>query len=273
MPQTETMLQKPLAARPTQPAAVPDAVAAIAGDDTVETVWRNQLGGLTFRLTSGTVVERFVKWSTAGLDLAAEAERLDWVGDRAAVPTLLDLGADERGGWLVTAGIPALSAVDPRWLGDPQTAVRAIGRGLRALHDSLPVDDCPFDWSVDRRLAQSDARIAAGMASSEWFPEHRGMTVAEARGRLASAPSVDRLVVCHGDPCAPNTLIDAAGRFAAHVDLGSLGVADRWADIAVAAWSTEWNYGPGLAPLLYAAYGVEPDAERIDYYRLLWDLS
>lgn len=25
----------------------------------------------------------------------------------------------------------------------------------------------------------------------------------------------------------------------------ALGVADRWADLAVATWSTTWNYGPG----------------------------
>jgi kanamycin kinase len=80
-------------------------------------------------------------------------------------------------------------------------------------------------------------------------------------------------VVCHGDACAPNTLLRADGGFLAHVDLGALGVADRWADLAVAAWSTEWNYGVGLAPLLYESYGIDPDVERIDFYRLLWALS
>lgn len=273
MLQTGCMSQKPLAARPAEPATVPRAVEAIAGDDLVETVWLNQLGGLTFRLTGRTGAVRYVKWGAADHDLAAEAERLAWVGDRASVPRVLDHGADEQGFWLVTAGIDAASAVDPRWLRDPQTAARAIGHGLRDLHDALPVEDCPFEWSVDTRLAQADARITAGMTASEWFPEHRGTTVAEARGRLASAPPIDRLVVCHGDACAPNTLVDADGRFAAHVDLGALGVADRWADIAVAAWSTEWNYGPGLAPLVYEAYGVDADVERIAYYRLLWDLG
>jgi kanamycin kinase len=90
---------------------------------------------------------------------------------------------------------------------------------------------------------------------------------------LRVAPPVDQLVVCHGDACAPNTLLDDDGTFAALVDLGTLGVADRWADLAVAAWSTEWNYGPGLDTLLYDAYGVHPDPDRIAYYRLLWDLA
>jgi len=80
-------------------------------------------------------------------------------------------------------------------------------------------------------------------------------------------------VVCHGDACAPNTLIGDDGRFVAHVDLGHLGVADRWADLAVAAWSTEWNFGPGYDAIVYEAYGTSPDAARIAYYRLLWDLA
>ena len=81
------------------------------------------------------------------------------------------------------------------------------------------------------------------------------------------------MVVCHGDACAPNTLIGAGGRWSGHVDLGSLGIADRWADLAIATWSAGWNYGPGWEGLLLDAYGVQPDPERTRYYRLLWDLG
>ena len=81
------------------------------------------------------------------------------------------------------------------------------------------------------------------------------------------------MVVCHGDACAPNTLIGDDGRWSGHVDLGSLGIADRWADLAVASWSTDWNYGPGWEDVLLRAYGVESDPRRLAYYRLLWDLG
>jgi kanamycin kinase len=52
-------------------------------------------------------------------------------------------------------------------------------------------------------------------------------------------------------------------------DLGDLGVADRWADLAVATW----NYGPGWETPLLDAYGIAPDPARTCYYRLLWDLG
>ncbi len=58
-----------------------------------------------------------------------------------------------------------------------------------------------------------------------------------------------------------------------HVDFGAMGVADRWADLAVATWSTQWNYGPGFEAVLLDAYGIGPDPVRTRYYRLLWDLG
>lgn len=232
---------------------VPGVVRELARGVEVHPVWVNDLGGVTFR----TDDDRFVKYGprNAETSMAGEAERLVWAGRRIRVPEVLGLGGDDTHEWLVTRAIPGLSAVDPRWHDHPATAVRAVGEGLRALHDALPVSECPFDWTVPARL-----RNAAG----------RGILVP---AELCTPPPVDVLVACHGDACCPNTLLDGDGRWLAHVDLGALGVGDRWADIAVAAMSTEWNYGPGWHDALIAAYGIEPDQERLAYYRDLWNAT
>jgi kanamycin kinase len=259
---------------PTGPVLVPDVVRELAGDSPITPVWQNELGGLTFRLDGPRT--RYAKWVATGtpeIDLAAEAERLAWAGQWVPVPAVIEHGSDADGAWLVTAAVPGQSAVDARWVADPATAAAGIGRGLRLLHDALPVDGCPFDWSVERRLVRADVRIADGEFPQDWSPEHRHLDLAEARARLGDPPEIDRLVVCHGDACVPNTLLHDDGSFAAHVDLGSLGLADRWADLAVGAWSLDWNYGNGYEGHLYAAYGIEPDHERIAYYRLLWDMA
>ncbi|WP_031512544.1 aminoglycoside 3'-phosphotransferase [Streptomyces sp. NRRL F-5123] len=229
--------------------SVPAPIARVAGGRPAVAVWLNNRGGTAFRLGEG---ELYAKWAPAGadLDLAAEAERLAWAAQYTPVPRPVDHGSDPDGSWLVTEGLPGESAVSPRWQGDPGTAVRALGRGLRALHDRLPVDACPFSWSVELRRGHPDVPAD-----------------------LPDPPAVDRLVVCHGDACAPNTLLDADGSWAAHVDLGALGLADRWADLAIGAWSTTLNYGPGWEELYYASYGVAPDRERIAYYRRLGGLS
>ncbi len=231
--------------------AVPAVVRRLARGAALTPVWRNGLGGLTFR----TDDDRYVKFGPrdAETSFIAEAERLAWAGRFTAVPGVLEIGGDETDEWLVTSAVPGESAVSPRWVAEPARAVRAVGEGLRALHDALPVSDCPFDWSVASRIANAAAR---------------GIRVPHA---LHEPPPVDLLVVCHGDACCPNTLVDEEGRWTGHVDLGALGVADRWADIAVAAMSTEWNYGPGWEDALIAAYGIAPDRERLAYYRDLWN--
>lgn len=257
---------------PREPVPVPPAVEALAAGAPVEAVWVNQLGGVTFRLGR----DRYAKWVPRGvpdLDLAAEAVRLTWAARFTPVPEVLDLGADEDGTWLVTAALPARSAVVAPWSARPAQAASAIGAGLRALHDALPVGECPFSWSVDERVRQALENLDAGDSPTAWSPEHRDLGPDEVRARLLDAPPVDVLVVCHADACAPNTLVDDDGRWAAHVDLGRLGVADRWADLAIATWSTQWNYGPGYEGHVLDAYGIEPDAERTAYYRLLWDAT
>nr|WP_274636905.1 aminoglycoside 3'-phosphotransferase [Microbacterium bovistercoris] len=238
---------------PMTPVAVPAAVAELARGAALTPVWQNQLGGLTFRTDDG----RYIKWGRHDPegDAAAQAQRLRWAAAYTRVPEVLAVGADGEHEWLVTAAIEGRSAIDPRWIADPATAVRAVGEGLRRLHEALPVQECPFDWGVPQRIAN-----AAG----------RGIRVPHA---LRTPPPIDALVVCHGDACCPNTLLDAAGRPIAHVDLGAMGVADRWADIAVAAMSTEWNYGPGWQDALIEAYGVAPDQDRLAYYRSLWNAT
>lgn len=233
--------------------SVPEKVTELARGAAVVPVWINDYGGLAFRTDDG----RFIKLGplNAETSFAGEAERLAWAVSFTPVPRVLELGGDDENEWLVTEAMPGLSAVDPRWIAEPETAVRAVGEGLRALHDALPVEECPFDWGVASRIENTAGRCIR-------VPDE-----------LREAPPVDRLVVCHGDACCPNTLIGDDGRWTAHVDLGALGVADRWADIAVAAMSTGWNYGPGWEETLLAAYGITPDRERLRYYKELWNAT
>src|ERR1700741_4609933 len=179
--------------------------------------------GVTFRVGSGT---EFIKVADASVAaFSGEAERLRWAARYVAVPQVLGSGLyegrDGHRAWLRTGSLPGVWAVHPRWLAAPDAAVRAIGAGLRTLHDRLPGRSCPFDWSVAGRLAQVPPAP---------------------RTRRGEPPPIDRPVVCHGDACSPNTLIDDDGHCCGHVDLGEFGVAHRWADLAVATLSLGWNY-------------------------------
>ena len=210
---------------------MPDVVLRIADGRRVTPVWLNELGGVTFSIAGDAFVKVYPDDHAALL--VAEADRLRWAAGFAAVPPVLSTGP----GWLHTSALPGRSAVDPHWAARPVEAARAIGSGLRRLHDALPVHQCPF-------------------GRPSWVPD--------------DAPAADRLVVCQGDACAPNTLIRDDGRCSGHVDLGDLGVADRWADLAVATMSLAWNFDEAYEAELLSAYGVDPEPGRIAYYRERW---
>jgi aminoglycoside phosphotransferase len=255
-------------------AAIPPQVLVLAHGCPVRVVWENGVGGVTCEYGRGDT-RRFVKWSPPdGVDLAAEAMRLDWAGQYVRVPVVVDVGSDSGGCWMVTLPVIGDNAVTKRWIADPATATRAIGEGLRALHEALPVASCPFSWSATGRVAEAHRRAGSAQIDRRtWDETHRPVDVPAALAIVSAIPDVDQLVVCHGDACAPNTLIDDSGRWSGHVDFGSMGVADRWADLAVATLSATWNYGPEWEQPVLDAYGIEPDPRRSQYYRLLWDLD
>lgn len=229
---------------------------------------------MTYRVTDAER-DLYVKWApkTSAIDLAGEARRLGWLAGRTPVPHVVDTGDDDEGSWLVTTALAGTNAIAPQWAAQPNIAIRAIAAGLRRLHGTLPVETCPFSLRVPARRISADRRRNLGLLTRErLLDEHRHLSIDEALEITAHLRD-DDLVVCHGDPCPPNTIIDSAGEFAGHVDVGQLGVADRWADLAVAAWSAGRNYGAEWASRLLAEYGVRDDPERRAAYLLLYDLG
>jgi kanamycin kinase len=227
----------------------------------------------TWKLTSPDGAVRFAKLAHQGLypSLAHERDRMTWARSVLPVPEVIDYGAALGTEWLVTSALPGTDAT--RVKDDPEDVVRALGEGLRRVHDA-PADGCPFDFTLDVALEHCIARVEAGTEAwddlHEDFKHHTAQTALEEL--LATRPSSEDVVVCHGDYCFPNMLMED-GVVTGYLDLGELGLADRWWDIAVGAWSVTWNVDPRLEPVFYDAYGVEPDPERIRFYRLMYDLA
>jgi kanamycin kinase len=221
--------------------APPPVVVELAAGGPIEFVWRNELGGLTYRLGG-----RYVKWNprSSGIDLELERARLEWLAPRHPAPPVVGFGGDAEAQWLVTAALPGGYAVGDTWRARRPEAIRAIATGLRAIH-AVPIDDFPPAWT-----------------EQVW--------VGRAPANLGTRPPIDDPVLVHGDACAPNTLISEAGEWTGHVDLGDLAVGDRWADLAVASMSLDWNFGEGHQGTFFAEYGIDPDEDRIAYYRVLW---
>ncbi|MCM6760931.1 phosphotransferase [Rathayibacter sp. ZW T2_19] len=174
---------------------VPAVVRRIGGPSP-ELAWRNQADGLTFRVASGSLT-----WNPAGsgIDLRRETARLRWLQGRHPVPRVLDAGEEDGGQWLLTEALEGRSAVDPQWIARPETAVRAVARNLRALHD-VPVRELPEE-----------------LAHDSWF--HRSV-------RGGAVPALEDPVLVHGDACAPNTVLSDSGEWSGTVDVRALWTAE-----------------------------------------------
>jgi kanamycin kinase len=203
----------------------------------------------------------------------AEADRTEWAGEYLPVPRVLNRGVTRESTWLVTEGIDGVDATAAAFRNDVPGLVSRLAEGLRSFHRA-PAEACPFQFRIANALQLVGDRLQTGQIDGvrDFHPEFANLTPEAAVNRLlASIPDGEDLVVCHGDYCVPNILLSGT-RVIGYVDLGELGVADRWWDLAVATWSLSWNFGPGYEDLFLESYGVSRDDDRTQFYRLLYDL-
>lgn len=255
--------------------SIPATVQARHAGWDAELAWSIVPQAATWRMTNDAEI-RFVKTAIAGRspDLAAERARLGWAVGRLPVPRVLDSGTGDGVEWLLLAGLPGRDATVHDLRHDPARLVPILAHALRSLHET-PAEDCPFDFRLDAALDLARRRVTDGLVvpETDFHPEHRHLTARKALDHLeARRPEQEDVVLCHGDYCLPNVLLDEGGGVTGYLDLGALGLADRWWDLAVASWSVTWNLGPGWEELFLAAYGVKLDPAGNAYYRLLYDV-
>ncbi len=159
--------------------------------------------------------------------------------------------------------LPGTDGTDPLRLAHPEQLVRMLATALRQLHD-LPPSACPFDCRLPTAMAHVETRRRCGQIDTTKLPVEYAHHTAETavRALRRDLPAAEDLVITHGDYCVPNIVFDG-DRLSGFVDVGALGVADRWRDLAVATWSIERNIGYGSEDLFLSIHGAEPDPARM----------
>ncbi|MFT3872879.1 MAG: aminoglycoside 3'-phosphotransferase [Nocardioides sp.] len=231
------------------------------------------------RSPDGSAYAKTASGSAQVADLMAERDKVVWLATTPIPgPVLLDWEHAEDTATLVTSavrGIPA-SAVPEA----DASQVLPAARALTELH-ALPVSDCPFDHRLEVTCVAASAAVHRDLVDSADFDaERQGRQPRELLAELLVAKEqmarleADDLVVCHGDACLPNILLDPQTlRWTGLVDLARLGRADRYLDLALLHRSLEGGANPqfpeGSGDEALAAYGVVADPTRLAYYRLL----
>jgi aminoglycoside phosphotransferase len=229
-------------------------------------------GAEVFRLTREEAPPLYLKTNhhPAGDSLADERARIEWLHGRLPVPVIHCFITDHGNEYLLLSEVPGVPASDRSHEGKIEALVRLLADGLRMLH-RIDIEACPFDERVERQIEKAERRVNQGVVDEEDFDDaRRGRTARQLFGELlATRPADEDLVFTHGDFCLPNVIIDR-NRIGGFVDLGRAGIGDRYRDLALAARSLAYNFGPEHVKLLFEAYGIgEPDRKKLEYHMLL----
>jgi len=217
--------------------------------------------------------------------LAAERDRIVWLSE-TGIPgaALLDWRESDAGACLITRAVPGVPAhrLDAPAL---QRAWPSVAATVRALH-ALATERCPFDRGLEQMMTLARATVAEDRVIVEFLPEALQHTppaqiLEQIEGELPKRLAQERaqLVVCHGDLCLPNILVDpSTDQVNALIDLGRLGTADPYADIALllATARSTWPHEETArrADQDFAEeYETELDPDRQDFYLRLDPLT
>ncbi|MGW7620545.1 APH(3'') family aminoglycoside O-phosphotransferase [Streptomyces antimycoticus] len=240
-------------------------------------VTAGESGAAVFRSADGTRYAKCVVAADAA-DLKAERDRVAWLSDQGVPgPRVLDWHCGDAGACLVTgavSGIPA-DQVSPA---DLRASWERIADAVRGLHE-VPVQQCPFRRDLDKVVAVARDVVTRGAVNPEFLPvEQQHTPASELLARLV--PQVARrqdqeaadTVVCHGDLCLPNIVLDPQTLdVSGFIDLGRLGLADRYADLALLLTNARETWpdeeGARAADAAFAErYGIAIDQDRLRFY-------
>ena len=225
----------------------------------------------------------YAKSGTADVrdDLIDERDRLEWLADTdLPAAEVLDWTDDGDTATLVVRTVPGVPMSDlPASSGDG--AVQSLARFLQRLH-AVDRESCPFErWlavTVPLARVRADTRLVdEGDFDDERADRSTAELLVDLLDRRPRAEELETgdLVICHGDACLPNFLLDPDSlAVTGMIDVHRLGVADRHLDLALATRSisdTTLNpaYGAPAAEAMLAAYGRAADPWRLHFYALL----
>ena len=258
---------------------IPDSIAAILGSraGTVDELGRSRAQVVIFE-DYVLKIRPENGWDTA------DTQVLRWLAGKAPVPQVAAHAVQDGMDWLLMTRMKGKVLCDPSVMEKPTLLLDCMAEALHALW-AVPVENCPFERTVKANLANAEATILAGrFDASDSEPETFGPGGFENPEALLAwlkdhLPPQDRAVT-HGDFCLPS-LFTGGKRCTGFIDVGNVGAADRWMDLALGWRSLKHNsdghYGkvwPDIDPDdLFRAAGVPKDEEKLRYYILLDELN
>lgn len=260
------------------PAKLPDDLAALLDGYTCT---QNRVGCSSAGVYrySGGAGSLYLKTDKSGGGLRREQEILRWLEGKLPVPKIRYWGEQDGFCHMLTSEAKGhMACVCPEdTLCEPyESTVKLLADGLRMLQ-SVDITGCPFDSTLDKKLADALYNIENNLVDMDDFEEGNDFSSPMELYRYLSfnKPPED-LCFTHGDYCLPNIFLDH-GSVTGFIDVGRGGIADKWQDIALCVRSLGYNLRnvkekEQYLNLLFDCLNSKPDWDKINYYILLDEL-
>lgn len=234
-------------------------------------------GGAVYRLHGKPAVpDLFLKHGRGSVadDVTDEMARMLWLAAYVPVPAVTHFVRTPDEAWLLMTALDGQTAyqVLQHYPHARDTVVDALADFLRRLHD-IPINECPFNSDHRFRMSRARARIDAGLVDVDDFDDEREGWTAEQVWTILHRhlPLAPDPVVTHGDFSLDNLMM-LDGKIVGCLDLGRVGIADRYQDLAI-AWHCLGDFDSRLQDRLFARYGIaEPDRDALQFHLMLDEL-
>lgn len=209
---------------------------------------------------------------------------MKWLENSSFVPKCISNITENGMNYLLMSKIMGKMSCEDEYLSNPKLLVSVLAEALRFLW-SVDISACPVKNNLSTVLSAAEYRVEHGLvdvddAEPETFGKGGFKDPEELLRWLFDNRPKEDFVLSHGDFCLPNVFIND-GSFSGFVDIGRMGIADRYQDIALCCRSLHHNFSGAYGgkafdgydeKMFFEALGIEPDFDKIRYYILLDEL-
>lgn len=217
-------------------------------------------------------------------ETASERCMMKWMEGKLPVPKILCAMQKDGKSYLLMTRISGKMSCAEEYMEKEEFLVKVLAESLKKLWE-VDITDCPAVWNLDVKLKAARKNVEQNLVDvdnvePETFGEGGFKDPQDLWNWLEQNRPKEDLVLSHGDFCLPNIFIEN-GKLAGFIDLGRMGAADRWQDIALCYRSLKHNFGGEYGGKVYEnfrperlfeALGIEPDWEKLKYYTLMDEL-
>ena len=226
-------------------------------------------------------VLKIVKYSSENEE---KIQMFRWIDGKLPVPKVICYEEDENFQYLLMSKVSGTMSCDEYYMSRPDILMPLLAEAIKMLQ-SVDISGCTRDCGLDELLKEARFRVENSLVdTSDAEPETYGENGFKNPNELLiwlenNRPEFEPALV-HGDLCLPNIFLDK-DKVSGFIDIGGMGVGDKWQDIALCYRSLVHNangvYGgkvyPGIEPkALFDSLGIEPDWDKIRYFILLDEL-